>query len=185
MQNTIKVWSAIAEALQKPESLLHEYQRRVAEAEAPNGLEVERRATEVGLKRVKSQQDRLTDAYLNGAVEMPQFKAKMDELRRQKELLEKRLAETDTQIGCSQQEADVLAKLETFCQTVAKGLDKLTFEEKQVLLRLLVEKVVIENGKVRVDTIITLKEGPGPVALRPPCFFRETSGKRPVDPGPT
>ena len=76
----------------------------------------------------------------------------------------------DVQLLPGTKARDVLAKLETFCQTVAKGLDKLTFEEKQVLLRLLVENVVIENDKVRVDTIITLKEGPEPVALRPLCL---------------
>ena len=44
---------------------------------------------------------------------------------------------------------------ERFCNQVAKGLEAMTFEERQQLLRLVVERITVEDGRVRVETIIT------------------------------
>ena len=52
---------------------------------------------------------------------------------------------------------------------VSRGLECMTLEEKQRLLRLVVEKIVVEEGKVRVEAIIPLDDTSGDlVGLRPP-----------------
>ena len=62
-----------------------------------------------------------------------------------------------------------MTRLESFTEMVSEGLEGLTFEEKQKLLRLLVEKIVVEEGKVRVEAIISLDDTSGDlVGLRPP-----------------
>ena len=47
-----------------------------------------------------------------------------------------------------------LEHLERFCYQVAKGLEAMTFEERQELLRLVVEGITVEDCRVRVETII-------------------------------
>ena len=37
---------------------------------------------------------------------------------------------------------------------MAQGLEAMTFEERQQLLRLVVEGITVENGLVRVETVI-------------------------------
>jgi len=66
-----------------------------------------------------------------------------------------------------------LAHLERFCHQVSKGLTSLTFDERQQLLRLVIERITVENGVARIDTVIPpdqdnlrnrypeLVEGPG------------------------
>ncbi len=47
-----------------------------------------------------------------------------------------------------------LSHLEQFCRHVSEGLDALTFEECQELLRLVVERITVDNCRVRIETII-------------------------------
>ena len=63
-----------------------------------------------------------------------------------------------------------LEHLERFCNQVAKGLEAMTFEERQQLLRLVVERITVEDGRVRVETIIPT--GQDDVQLRKHCRER-------------
>ena len=53
-----------------------------------------------------------------------------------------------------QQEATIQATLRHLEQFCLKGLDALGFEERQQLLRLLVERITVKDGKVRIETVI-------------------------------
>jgi len=163
------VWAAISDALQRPDTLVEEYRRQVAQADAPDVKEVERKQLETALKRLKSQQDRITDAYINEAMELPQYKSQMDKIREGRQLIEQSLAEVEKIKRLWDMERQALTRLEAFRETVSQGLENLTFEERQSLLRLLVEKIVVDEGKVRVEAIIPLDEASGDlVRLRPP-----------------
>ena len=41
---------------------------------------------------------------------------------------------------------------------MSEGLDHLTFEERQQLLRLLVERVTVREDRIRVETIIPMDQ---------------------------
>ena len=43
---------------------------------------------------------------------------------------------------------------------MSEGLDHLTFEERQQLLRLLVERVTVREDRIRVETIIRIDDEP-------------------------
>jgi len=44
-----------------------------------------------------------------------------------------------------------LEHLERFCRQVSQGLETLTFEERQQLLRLVVERITVDNGRIRIE----------------------------------
>ena len=158
------VWTAVSEALRRPDLLKEEYTRRLVNAGAPAALEAERKQTQVALKRVKSQQDRLTDAYLNEAIDMERYKSEMGKLRNRCGELEYILHGIDRR---EQQEHDTkkaLEDLERFCYRISEGLDSLTFDEKQKLLRLLVERITVEDGRVSIDAVIPTSHEEGIIA---------------------
>jgi hypothetical protein len=64
------------------------------------------------------------------------------------------MAELDRRAHHDRGSRNALEGLETFCKSVADGLEAMTFEERQQLLRLLIEKVTVEDGQVRIETII-------------------------------
>ena len=47
-----------------------------------------------------------------------------------------------------------LERLESFCHQIAQGIDSLTFEGRQKLLQLVVERVKVENEVVTIETVI-------------------------------
>ena len=45
-------------------------------------------------------------------------------------------------------------QLQTFCHRVSEGLDRMSFEELQELLRLAVNRITVEAETVRIKTVI-------------------------------
>jgi site-specific DNA recombinase len=158
------VWEAIRETLGRPEALVQEYERRLQQHATPSGVETERRQIAVALRRVKNQEDRVTDAYLNEAMELDRYKVEMDRLRSRRLELERMVQEIDRREDQEEQNRRALGHVRAFCTQVSRGLDVLTFEEKQRLLRLVVERVIIVDRKARIETIIPT--GHDPVELR-------------------
>ena len=148
------VRSAVTEALQEPELLVREYQRRISESSRLDSMEMERKQLSVAHRRVISQEDRITDAYRNEAVELGRYKAEMARLREHKRELDRRTQELERRQQQEQDSHYALEHLDLFCRRVTQGLDELTFEERQQLLRLVVEKVTVDNGRVRIETVI-------------------------------
>ena len=163
----VLVWEAVASALQRPDVLAQEYQRRRLQSETSDNSETHKKQVELALRRIKAQENRLIDAYKNEAIELSRLKEEMGKLRALREGLERERRE----LGHSRQEQvraeDAVVRLEAFCERISDGLENLTFEESQKLLRLLVDSIVVEGQHVRIEGIIPV-EGSNPgVALSP------------------
>ena len=93
---------------------------------------------------------RLLDAYQAGAIELPDLQkrrrlvdAKLDTLHREKELLEKMTCE-------QKREGDVRRDLEEFRALVSDRAQHSSFEDKQKLMRMVLDKVVVRDWLVDV-----------------------------------
>ncbi len=148
------VWDAVTEALRQPQLLVEEYQSRLAQAASPESVEAERKRVALALKRVKGQEDRVTDAYINEAMELDRYKGEMEKLRQRKTELERAAQEIDRRERREEESRKGLGHLERFCQRVAQGLEVMTFAERQQLLRLVIERVTVDHGSVRIETVI-------------------------------
>ena len=144
--------------------MIDEYQRRLAMATSQAGLETERKTVALALKRANAQENRITDAYINEAMELDRYKAEMDKLGQRRMALERAEQEIDQRKRQEQDSHTALEHLQVFCHRVAGGLDAMTFEERQRLLRLVVERITLKDGRVRIGTIIPT--GGGDVRLR-------------------
>ena len=153
------VWEAVTEALRQPEILAEEYRRRAAVAVNPETVVAERKQLAVGLKRVKAQEDRVTDAYINEVMDLKRYDDEMRKLGDRREHLEVCARELDRRQQQQQESRSALADLDRFCNQVTQGLDALTFEERQQLLRLVVERTTVENGRVLIETVIPTGQG--------------------------
>ena len=114
----------------------------------------ERKKLGIALKRVAAQEDWVTEAYVSEAMNLDRYKEDMDKLTSHRQELDRPQREVDQ---CQRQKQDTqkaLAHLERFCHQVSKGLTSLTFDERQQLLRLVTERITVENGVARIDTVI-------------------------------
>ena len=97
----------------------------------------------------------MTEAYVSEALNLGQYKEEMDKLKSHRQELDRPQREVDQ---CQRQKQDTqkaLARLEQFCHQVSKGLTSLTFDERQQLLRLVTERITVENGVARIDPVIS------------------------------
>ncbi len=108
------------------------------------------------------------DAYKNEAIDLPRIKEEMGKLRARREALDRERRGMEQLRQQQAQGTHALERLEAFCQRVSQGLERLTFEEKQKLLRLLVDHIQVDGDHVRVEGIIPLQASSRNAALRPP-----------------
>ena len=153
------VWEAVRDALQRPEMLVEEYTRRLEASGSATKLEFERKQAALAVKRVKAQEDKVTDAYVNEAMDLERYKAEMDRLKARRQELERMGQEIERPARKDNTSREALEQLESFCWQVAQGLEYITFEERQQLLRLIVERITVENDRVKVETVFPTGQG--------------------------
>ena len=120
-------------------------------------MEHERKQVKLGLKQTQAQEDRITQAYVNEAMDLEGYKLEKDMLRARSKDLEGFSHAWDRGSDYERDSKRAFRHLERFCPRVADRLDNMSFEERQELLRLVVDRVTVENGTARIDTVI-----PGP-----------------------
>jgi hypothetical protein len=107
--------------MQRPEVLVDEYTRRLEVSGSATTLEFERRQVTLAPKRVKGQEDRLTDAYVNKAMDLRRYKEEMVNLRSRQQELEQAAHDIEDWSGQEQASRRALEHLERFCHQIAKG----------------------------------------------------------------
>ena len=148
------VWEAIAEALRQPELLKEQYQTELNHAYSPQNIEDEKAQTKRAIDTIASQEDRVTQAYVAGAMNLKRYSLEMGKLRDKRASLEGRIKELAMREQAESHSREALAYIGEFCDSVNAGLEELTFDERQELLRLLVERITVDKGRVRIETII-------------------------------
>ena len=173
------VWKAVKDALQDPQLLIKEYTRQIEESGASSGLELEGKRVTSALKSLEVQEGRLTDAYLSEAMDLGLYKTKTDQLAGQRHDLERLRREITDQNQREANNRQSLDRLNEFCYGVRAGLENMSFEERQRFLRLVIEAIVVEDGCIKVETIIpphhegTLRNARG--ELVEPCRISQYS----------
>ena len=152
------VWEEVSTRLQDPDLVLEAYRecrihRRNGE-EAGLSEQGQKLATQI--KLANTEMTRLLDAYQAGTIELPELQkrrrlvdAKLDTLYREKELLEKMARE-------QKQEGDIRRDLEEFRALVSDRAQHSSFEDKQKLMRMVLDKVVVKDWRVDVHYNIPL-----------------------------
>lgn len=149
------VWEAVVTLLQRPE-LVREYFPKVQqlrlEGRDPLGERI--RSLEQLISRNQEQVQRLIDAYAAGVIELSELAERRQRLEERLLCLRQERAELAEQQRQQIREQDVLQSLATFRRAVGKGLEGLTFAERQQLVRLLVEEVEVKGSEVQIQHII-------------------------------
>ena len=160
------VWDEVSTRLQDPTLVLeahqtHQTQRRDSADE--DGSSEKDQRLQAQIKLANRELSRLLDAYQGGALELPELQkrrqlvnSKLEMLNREQELLRKMAAE-------QKKETDIKASLAEFAALVSTSLKRISFENKQKLLRMVLDRVVVNDWKVDVHYNIPLpKPAPTP-----------------------
>jgi site-specific DNA recombinase len=146
------VWEDVSTRLQDPALILDAYQhhqtRRVS-SEHDGATDKDDRLKDQ-IKVANRELSRRLDAYQCGGLELAELQkrrqlvqAKIELLNREQEVLRKMAAERKKEI-------DIRASLGEFAALVSGSLKRISFENKQKLLRIVVDRVVVNDWRVDV-----------------------------------
>src|SRR2546422_3347999 len=153
------VWEEVNSRLQDPALVLEAYQDHKAprrDSSMEDGSTEKDERLHGQIKLANRELSRLLDAYQCGVLELPELQkrrqlvnSKLEMLNREQELLRKMAAE-------QKKETDIKASLEEFAVVVSSSLKRISFENKQKLLRMVLDKVVVNDWRVDVHYNIPL-----------------------------
>ena len=149
------VWETCL-GLLEPDALAEEYRRRMAD-DGQGGDEGAAAKVQADLKALERQERRWQDAYAAEAIDLATLKARTEGCRVQRQALEGRLTALGQVRQRRAREAEVVASLEAFARSVGAGLEEADFAKRQQVIRLMVERVVVEEGgHLRIELAIPL-----------------------------
>jgi site-specific DNA recombinase len=154
------IWQEVSVRLQDPKLVYEDYQERHTHDSdlGRNTLDEPDERLEQQLKGANKELSRLLDAYQCGAIELTELQrrrklidSKLELLTREKEVLA-RMAEE------KERDSDIQSGLEEFASLVSTNLSHISFENRQKLLRTVLDKVVVKDWRVDVFYNIPLPQ---------------------------
>src|SRR5690606_4060077 len=150
------VWDAIRAWVQSPEMLQQEVQAWQTSRQAAWNISKEVARLEATHHQLELQLDRLLDAYQRGAMSVEQLKARRERLDAAMAAARMRGDDLAAQQVDSTRVTRIAKDIAVFAATLRHGIDALNFTERQRLVRLLLERVVVAGDNLTIEHAIPL-----------------------------
>ncbi|MCP4698248.1 MAG: recombinase family protein, partial [Gammaproteobacteria bacterium] len=148
------VWEDLCLVLNTPELTVHELQRAQSGRHLPQALQAQRKSLGAASAQLERQQSRLLDAYLAEIISLDEFERKKQELTQTLEGLNHQLRLLDIQAR-KQIDAVLLSdNIKKFSERISQTLETLDFDSRRKLVELLIDRVIVYNGKVEIRYVI-------------------------------
>ena len=149
------VWNSIANAVQNPK-VISDQIKILEEKRKKNPLDVEKaiKDAQKGLGSLKAEEERLFIAYRKSVIRLEQFEDEIGKIQEERAQLNTRLSELSKKRSFSLSSKSMMKSIEEYCRAIRNKIRDFTFEQKQAFLRFLLERIVIEDYKVRIFGLI-------------------------------
>ena len=158
------VWEQLRQALLRPQVLLKGQAALSARTQQPDAelLKTQVERLERRLQGTETERRRLVDLYQMQAIELAEFQTRHHEVisrHRQFEHEREALLAQHQELAVNNR---LSRKVESFARQIRQGIDALDFEQRQKLVRLLVEQVRVTGPSVQIHLRIPLDDEPSP-----------------------
>src|SRR5262249_28580860 len=116
----------------------------------PQELQARKEALRKGQRSLTHQLERLTEAYLQGVIPLPEYQRRRQEVEQKRHTLEAQEKQLAVQVDRQGQLTEMGQSIAAFCQRVQAGLAQTTFAQKRTLVELLIDRVLVANGDVEI-----------------------------------
>jgi len=153
------VWEQTRQLIQYPEVVFEEYSRRI-HSKRKGDLDL----TSIMMKKKKEihtqelEKKRLIDLYQTGIVSLEEITPRLDRIRNRINSVEQEYKLLEEEKHRDQKQLQLIEQFSTFQDKFSSRLGELTFDEKQQVVRLLVEEVLVDsvNEQLVVKHVIPL-----------------------------
>jgi site-specific DNA recombinase len=153
------VWAEVRRLLEDPTLVRAEIDRRLQALRTEHPAARRREGLERDLTRASAAIGRVIEAYQEQLISLDELRARMPALRRREATLRGQLDALDAELHDAETYLKLAVTLEGFLTRLGDGLDRLTMEERQRVLRLVVREVLIGGED---DTITVRHSIPTP-----------------------
>ena len=156
------VWGEVRRHLEHPALIREGHTRLQAQSTSldGDGLADEVHALEKQLAELDREEHRLLDAYQAALIDLDQLRQRQVRLRQRRAHVNGSIEVLRTERTTAQQQAQLQADLETFVDRIRGPLATLDFDARQQLVRTVLERVMVEDGRVDIHFAIPLPDPP-------------------------
>ncbi len=152
------VWSAVKEAVLNPQIIINQIEKvrkkiEHSKVSLTNELDLANKA----LVELQNKEDRLVDVYSMNIINPQQLKKRLDDLHKEKVVLEEKIAKLNKSQNIVPLKV-IKMSVYDYLDFAKKKLEKFAFEEKQKLLRLLINDIIFEGTVVKIRGIIPVTQ---------------------------
>jgi site-specific DNA recombinase len=144
------VWQDLCDLLRQPNSIAYALERAHGGHWLPQDVQARKETLRRAQAGVITQLDRLTEAYLLEVIPLPEYQRRRQELAHKQQALAAQEKQLERQVDRQGELAGMVTSVEAFCQRVRSGLTAATFAQKQTLVELLIDRVLVANGEVEI-----------------------------------
>lgn len=163
------VWADLCAVLLDPAHIGRALERARGGAWLPQELQAREHNLAQAIAGIERQQQRLLDAYLGAALELPEFERKRADLNERRRVLQGQQQQLEEVARQRIEVAQVAEAAETFCAQVRENLALATFEQKRHLIELLIDHVVVTDEEVEIRYVMPISPNG---ARQPFCHLR-------------
>ena len=81
---------------------------------------------------------------------LDEYRRRRSDLERRRREIEEQARQLDAQADRQKELAGLSGSIEEFCRRVRQGLSQATFEQRRSLVELLIDRVIVTDGEVKV-----------------------------------
>jgi site-specific DNA recombinase len=163
------VWTDLCAMLNDPQHIAVALDRVHTGAWLPQELQARQANTRQAIEGLERQQERLLTAYLADILTLPEFERKRRELEQKRVSLQVQQHHLTALVQQRIELAQVAASIEGFCAQVRAGLDTATFQQRRMLVELLIDQVVVTEDEVEIRYVVPISQNG---ARQPFCQLR-------------
>ncbi|MCA1677442.1 MAG: recombinase family protein [Actinobacteria bacterium] len=155
------VWEHVRELLEDPALVRAEIDRRLQALRSEHPAARRREALERDVRRAGAAIERLIEAYQEQLISLDELRARTPALRKRENTLRAQLDALDAELHDAETYLKLADTLEGFLTRLNDGLDQLTLEDQQRILRLVVREVLIggDDDKITIRHSIPTPNG--------------------------
>jgi site-specific DNA recombinase len=159
------VWGHVTRLLDDPATLLAQfeaYARRADAERASECAEEERLAAQ--LRRLDREEQRLVDAYQAEAIDLAELQDRRSQIAGRRGVLKGQYDQQVLLRSQRQTAQQVLLDVTAFCERVRAGLGRATFADRQRIVQLLIDRIIVGEDSLEIRHVIPLR-GHDPAAV--------------------
>jgi site-specific DNA recombinase len=152
------VWDHVKQLLNDPATLLAQFEAfaHQADQEADDSRAAERK-WEARLRQLDREEQRLLDAYQGEAIDLAELKERRKQIAGRRQVLTTQREQQARLLAERHTAREVWADLKSFCERTRSRLEEATLADKQRILQLLIERVIVGDDTLEIRHVIPLR----------------------------